>query len=190
MSGSAKVTSIDAIADFKVAVHKFADELRDAVTALQLESSRAMNWIENDRATYWPRETKRSNERLNEARNTLERARTSARPDDVRPCYQEKKEVAIAEQRQRYCEEQIVKVRAWRRKLQHKTEVFHGKMGRLHQIVDVDIDRTVAALERILQALDRYAERGGPPSPAAATQQENTTASDDSRHGRSAEAPS
>ena len=32
MSRSAKVTSIDAIAEFKVAVHKFADELRDAVT--------------------------------------------------------------------------------------------------------------------------------------------------------------
>jgi len=186
MSRSAKVTSIDAIAEFKVAVHKFADELRDAVTTLQLESARAMDWIENDRATYWPRETKRAGERLNEARNNLERARTSARPDDARPCYQEKKEVALAEWRLRYCEDQIAIVRAWRRKLQHETEEFRGKMGRLNQIADVD--RGIAALERILRALDRYAERAVSPKAFDSTQP--TSASDDADQNRSVEAPS
>jgi len=188
MSKSAKVTSIDAIADFKVVVHKFADELRDAVTTLQLESARAMDWIENDRATYWPHETKRAGERLNEARNNLERARTSSRPDDARPCYQEKKEVAMAERRMRYCEDQIAVVRAWRRKLQHEIEEFQGKMGRLHQIVDVDVDRAIAALVRILRALDRYAERAGPPKAAESAQP--TSASDDADPNRSVEAPS
>ena len=186
MDGSANVTSIDAISHFKVAFHKFAKELRDAVTTLDLESSRAIDWIDNDRANFWPRETKRAGERLNEARNNLERARTTSRSGDTRSCYQEKKEVALAEWRLRYCEDQIAIVRAWRRKLQHETEEFRGKMGRLNQIADVD--RGIAALERILGALDRYAERAV--SPKAFNSTQPTSASDDADQNRSVEAPS
>ena len=94
--------------------------------------------------------------------------------------------MAMAERRMRFCEDQIAIVRAWRRKLQHETEEFQGKMGRLHQIVDVD--RAIAALERILRALDRYAERAGPPT--AVESARPTTASDDADPNQSVEASS
>ena len=188
MGGSANVTSIDAISHFKVAFHKFAKELRDAVTTLDLESSRAIDWIENDRANFWPRETKRAGERLNEARNNLERARTTSRSGDARSCYQEKKEVKSAEQRLRYCEDQIIVVRAWRRKLEHEFEEFRGKIGRLHHVADVEVDRAIAALDRILRALDGYIERSTPS--AAAKTEPFVSDVDDAGPNRSVESSS
>ena len=161
MSHLVRVTSIEAIAEFKLAMRQFAAEVREALTTLQLESARSINWIESDRTIYWKMQVRKASERLNEARNNLERAQLSVRTGDRSSCYQEKKELAMAQQRLRFSESQVQVVRKWRQKLHHDTEKFKSKIGRMDQMVDVDLVRAVAALERIIAALDKYAERSG-----------------------------
>ena len=162
MSQSARVTSIDAVAEFKQAIRQFEDDMRDSLMTLQLESQRALDWIDNDRSGYWFRQVRRADERLNESRNNLERAQLSLRPEDKPSCYQEKKQVALAKERQRYTEEQVQVVRQWQRRIQHEIDIFRGKLGRIEHIVDSDMSRAVATLERVVLALDRYAERKVP----------------------------
>ena len=159
MARSAHVTSIGAVAQFKVALQNFESDVRDGLTTLQLESRRGMEWV-NGRTVYWTRQVRIAGERLNEARNALERAQLSLRPEDQASCYQEKKEVAKAKQRLRFAEEKVLHARQWCQRLHHEIDKFQGKIGRLSQITDVDLARGVAALERIIVALDRYTQRG------------------------------
>ena len=79
-------------------------------------------------------------------------------------------------------------VRAWRRKLQHEFEEFRGKIGRLHHVADVEIDRAIAALDRILRALDGYIERSTPS--AAANTDPSVSDVDDAGPHRSVESSS
>ena len=162
MSRSANVTSIDAVAEFKAVLQQFEADVRDALVTLQLESQRAIDWIENDRATYWPHQVRTASEKVTEARNNLERAQLSIRPDDKPSCYQDKKELASAIKRLRYVEDKVRLVRQWRRRLHHETDEFHSKVGRIDQIIDVDLSRAIAALDRIVTALDRYSDQSKP----------------------------
>ena len=166
MSRSAHVTSIEAVAEFKAATQQFEADVRDGLMTLQLESQRAIDWIENDRATYWLHQVRKAAERVNEARNNLERAQLSIRADGKPSCYHEKKELALAQKRLRYAEEKVQNVCRWRRRLQHEEDEFHGKMGRMSQIIDVDLLRALAALDRIVEALERYSDRNAAPRQA------------------------
>lgn len=166
MARSAHVTSIDAVGQFKAALQNFESDVRDGLTTLQLESRRGMEWV-TGRTVYWTRQVRIAGERLNEARNALERAQLSLRPEDQASCYQEKKDVAKAKQRLRFAEEKVLHARQWCQQLHHEIDKFQGKIGRLSQITDVDLARGVAALERVIRALDRYTQRGtADPAPA------------------------
>ena len=77
MSAPAQITSIEAVRQFKLALEEFQVEAREAVTQLLLEMRRAVDWIEHDRARYWPREMQRASDAVLQARNDLERAEMS-----------------------------------------------------------------------------------------------------------------
>ena len=63
MTGPARITSTDVVRNLKVALAEFEDDARDGVAQLLLELRRALDWVEHDRARYWPREVQRASDR-------------------------------------------------------------------------------------------------------------------------------
>ena len=91
MNQQANVESIQAIADFRAALVEFDRQTRDLLQTLELEVRRAIDWIEHDRTRYWPQQMRRATDAVQEARINLDAAQISVRPDDSRPCYEQKK---------------------------------------------------------------------------------------------------
>ena len=164
MNGSARVTSIDALRYLKVAMEGFENDSRNAVAAMTLEVRRVLEWIEHDRTQYWPRELRKAYDRVAEARNDLERCMMRAGDENTRACYEEKKALEKAKRRVRTCEEKIQLVKFWRRQLRHDAEEFSGTLAKLESRLDTDWARSLAALQRMVDALEKYAESRQPDS--------------------------
>ena len=64
---SANVTSIEALRRFKAALVEFEADVVDAITMLELEAQRPVDWIETDRTLYWPREVQKADARVKPA---------------------------------------------------------------------------------------------------------------------------
>jgi exonuclease VII large subunit len=162
VSGAANLTSIETIRELKAALQEFQADLRDAITGLLLEVRRELDWIENDRARYWPREFQRASDRVAEARHDLERHEMALRSEDKRSCYEAKLALEAARRRMRLTENKIRAVRKWRVTLHREADQFEGRLARLNDFLDTDIPRSLATLERMAAALDRYTETRRP----------------------------
>jgi len=162
MTTPAQITSIDAVRHFKLALEEFQTEAREAVTQLLLEMRRGVDWIEHDRTRYWPRAMQRASDAVIEARNNLERAELSLRPEDKRSCYELKIALDKAKRRLRLTEDKVRAVRRWRIAVHREADDFHGHLSKFANCLDMDLPRALAALERMAVALDRYTERSVP----------------------------
>ncbi|MCO6456809.1 MAG: hypothetical protein J5I93_16035 [Pirellulaceae bacterium] len=158
MNSSARVSSIEALRGFQVAMEAFDHDARSAMTALQLELRRVLDWIEHDRPRYWPEALRRAYDRVAQARNDLERCQMRAGDDNARSCYDEKKALERAKLRVRTCEEKLQALKFWRRQVRHDVEEFSGQLTKLESHLDLDWARALAALQRMATALERYAE--------------------------------
>lgn len=159
MSRSAKVTSIDAIREFQNALRRYQEALQDICEAWNLETHKAHDWIEQDRARYWPHAWKHAENRLVAAQNDLQLAKLAAMQNEHKSCIDEQKAVERATARQRQCEEKMRLLKHWRSRMRHETEEFRGKLARLRQYNEVDIPRALAGLDRVLQALEKYTDK-------------------------------
>ncbi len=173
MNRAARVTSIDAVRAFRLALLEFADSIEDALTGLDLEARRGVDWIETDRARYWPAQLHKSHDEVTAAKSNLERRKMHLGNSETPRCYEEKKAVEVARRRRTTAEQKVAAVRHWVRAIRHEADEFGGKMSNMRHHVEGELPRAVAALDRILAALEKYAQVNVPrQSPAA--DEENT----------------
>lgn len=132
--------------------------MRQIVETLTGESQRAQDWIEHDRTRYWPNQMKKSENLVAAARGDLERCKLNAMKDEKRSCVEEQKNVERAVARLRHCEQQVRVVRQWRHLIRHHGDEFAGKVARLAHYLDTDMPRAIAAMDRIIRALETYTE--------------------------------
>ncbi len=164
MSGSsANVRSIDVIRRFRTAIAEYDHEMREALEMLLLECRKATEWIEGDRASYWPRAVRSASDRLIEAKNQLEQCQLAARPEDRRSCIDEKKNVEKAKRRLQYCEDKLRLVKQWQTKIRQEADEFHSGIIKLRTHLELDMPSALALLERYVIALEKYTAMGGPP---------------------------
>ena len=85
MEQAARVTSIDAIREFRAALLEFAHDARDALSAVDLETRRALEWVLERQPAYWHQQVRLGHDRVLEARNDLHRCRASPLPGGGTP---------------------------------------------------------------------------------------------------------
>jgi exonuclease VII large subunit len=186
MSRGAKVRSIDAVGTFSAALKNFEEEATGALTSLDMEVRRAMEWIHQERKEYWKHQVRLRQDKVAEARGDLERCLTYRSTDEEPSCHDEKIALEKARRRLRVAEEKVQIVRHWGRVLDHEVHEFRGSINQLAHWLQVDHPQSVAALERMMSALSAYvglessvqAEFGGGPisrtsEPADATSGES-----------------
>ena len=158
MSQQANVNSIHAIESLYSAMREYESDARDAITILLLEVRKAVDWIDHDRTSYWPRQVRQASEAFIEARNELERRELTTRPEEKPSCYEQKLIVDQAKRRLRFCESQVEIVKKWRRILHHEVLEFESGIGKLSESLETDFPRAKATLQRLLTALQKYAD--------------------------------
>ncbi|MCH5374350.1 MAG: hypothetical protein JJ992_10250, partial [Planctomycetes bacterium] len=131
MSGSAHITSTEAVREFRVALQEYEADVRDAIDQLLLELRRSLDWVEHDRSRYWPAQAQRASDTVAQARQDLERCEMAIRAEDRRSCYEQRMALQKAKQRLRLCEQKVRAVRRWRVAVQHESDSLQGRLLKL-----------------------------------------------------------
>ena len=169
MTDQADVKSIDTLAFVKAAFAAFAHETGQAVSEVEIQGQRAVEWITVDQAAFWKAETRRMADLVNKAVKDLEYCRTFKKVGDNQPsCIEEKKALEKAKQRLARAEEKAELVRRWTPVVQQQFREACVRLVRFREVIDVDCPKAMAELERMLRSLDAYrnvssvrAETGG-----------------------------
>jgi len=157
MFEKAYVNSLDAVRDFRAALATYVAESKKGATGLEIEIRRACDYIAVDRAQYWKQEIRRGMQALAQARDDLHNARTFKTINDHTPaCVDEQKAVQRAEQRLKYAEHKAQVVRKWTMAIQHELNEYIGRMAQFAAVLEADMPKAMAAMDRILAALDTY----------------------------------
>lgn len=162
MTTPAHVTSIQALRDFRQALLRYEHAMRDTVAVQRSEIRRALDWVEHDRAQYWPAQWRKAEDQVALARSELELCKMASLKNEQRSCLDEKKQLERAVARQRLCEARVKDVRKWRQQMEHSSEEFETKLTRLEGFVERELPRAIAALDRMILSLEKYAEERKP----------------------------
>lgn len=163
MSDQADVKSIDTLAFVKGALAAFAHESGQAVSEVEIQGQRAVDWITIDQAAFWKGEVRRRHDLVNQARKDLEHCRTFKKVGDNAPsCIEEKKALDKARQRLAHAEQKAEAVRRWTPVVQQQFRETCVRLVRFREVLDVDCPKAAAQLERMLRALDAYRQTAAP----------------------------
>ena len=185
MSQQANVTQIDAIKHFRAVLVQYQAALRDACELLMHEGTRGIDWVETDRSSFWPSEVRRTDEALLAAKNALEQCVIRAVGDDRPSCIDEKKAVDRLKNRLEKSRGKVKETQSWKGKIHREGDDFHTRMVQVNDHADSELPKAIAALDRMIEALEQYATRtDGPPKAAGATGaapiKQNTSSADGS----------
>jgi hypothetical protein len=171
MGESAQVSSIAAVEEFRRALVKFAQQAAQALCEMEAEIRRCFDWLTHEQLKYWQTEFQRSGRALLEAKTELLNAQTSRRMDDYVPtCIQERKKVERIRQRQELAQSKIEAVRRWGQVIAREIDEFKVRSAQLSTMLDSEIPKALATLDRILLSLDAYVQLAAPsvaPAPVA-----------------------
>jgi hypothetical protein len=163
MSQGAQVGSVAAIEAFQAALATYIDESKQALTMIDLEIRRAVDWVRVDRAEHWKHEIRRSGEAVNRAKDELHRCISFKSMENYTPsCVDERKALQRAQERLRNAEMKAEAVRKWTRAMQHELNEYAGRIVQFNAALEGDIPKALATLGRILDTLDRYVHTTAP----------------------------
>lgn len=169
MSSSARVTSIDAVRDFRASLCNFIEESGQSICNIDMEIQRFYDWLSNDQLGYWSRQVRVSEEKLAEARNALHQRKLASFEDNP-SLIQEKKDVDRCKRRLEEAEDKVKAVKRWTRVVEQEIDEYRGKREQLSSSVQGDLPRGVSMLERVIASLDAYvAMNSAPEAPVLPT---------------------
>ncbi len=159
MSGSAKITSTDAVENFRLSLIKFNDNASRALMAVDEQTKRALHWFEHEAPTEWNMRIRKCHEEVARARASLETA-MAKKVGDFRPsCAEEKKALMAAQRKLADSQQMLETIRLWTIRIRQACDDYRGGVMGLRTTLDVRIPDTVAMLSRTVRALDAYTER-------------------------------
>jgi hypothetical protein len=168
MSTQADVKSIDTLAFVKTALAAFAHESGQAVSEIEIQSQRAVDWVTVDQAAYWKTEVRRAADQVNKAIKDLEHCRAFKKVGDNQPsCIEEKKALEKARRRQEYTEQKAELVRRWSPVVQQQFREMCVRLVRFREVIELDCPKAMARLDQMLRALDAYTSTAGPGATAS-----------------------
>lgn len=162
----ARVTSIEALRQFKAALADFAEHAGLALSEAQSDVQRTIAWLTNDRAAHWQREIKKRNERLNLAKAELFRKQMENK-DTRTSAVVERKNVAKAEQFVHEAEQKLANVKRWRTALERELMLFKAQCAHVSGVVSADIPITIGRMDKMISSLEAYVSLAAPSGASA-----------------------
>ncbi len=162
MSSHADVRSIDALKDFRAVLALYAEEAQGALGAVKMEARRTLNWLHNDRKTYWSEQIKRSREAVAAARSEVARRRLAKTPENNPAMSEQKELLRKAEARLREAEMKVALIKKWEPALQLAVLELYASIRRIGDLSGTDVARASMLLGRLVDALEAYVREAPP----------------------------
>jgi hypothetical protein len=167
MTTPARVTSIDALRDFRAALATFRAEAQDALGANDLDIRRAFDWLAEQRQA-WQKAVREWQDKVTHAKAELFRRQAVPPGDRVPDCTQQIKALRLAQQRLEEAEQKVAACRRWGPVLERAVDEYRGPARQLSGLVEAELPKAGALLERLLVSLEAYiaVAPGGEPAEA------------------------
>lgn len=171
MSEFARVTSIDALRQFKAALADFAEQVGLALSEAQSDVQRTVSWMSNDRLMHWQRELKKRNEKLALAKSELFRKQLESN-DTRTSAVVERKNVAKAERLVEEAEQKLKNVKKWKSVLERELMLFRAQCAQVSAVAQSDVPITIGRMEKMIASLEAYISIAAPTSGVPGTPSE------------------
>lgn len=155
MPEQARVTSVEAIDQFRSALVVYLTAVRPLLEEATTDLRRMRVWLDTHQRGVWETELRRRARRLDEARQELFSARLSsfreATAEHQMAVHRAQREVGEAE-------EKLRRVKYWTREFGNRADVLARPVGVLEGIVSQDMAKALAWLTEVVRILEDYAE--------------------------------
>ncbi len=166
MAEQAKVTSIDVLESFRVALIVFLTESRRSLDEVADAVRRTRMWLEGEQRTHWEGQLRRRHKVLQEAQAELFGAKLSPLRDETS---KQQEDVRRARRAVAEAEEKLRNVKNWTRDYDSMVEPMTKRLEGLKFFLDHDMIKALAFLVQAQKTLEGYAEvsleNSAPPEP-------------------------
>jgi len=138
MEQQAKVTSVDALENFRASLILFLSKAKPALEEVMHEVVRTRLWIENDQRTFWEREIKTRRRKLEQAQAELFSARISKLQEASAA---QQMAVQHATRAIHAAEEKMRMLKKWNRELENLADPLVKQIEQLHGFLMNDMGR-------------------------------------------------
>jgi len=175
MSERAKVTSLEAIENFRAQLIIYRDKAGRALDEVSDAVTRTRLWLEHDRPEHWNNHIRRLNRELEQRQQELFSARLSTFSESS---IVQQMAVQKARQAIRDAEAKLRAVKNWDRQFDHRVEPTARQVEKLRDTLGNELGKAVVWMNELIRTITAYAElspAGGTPSPPKS--EENSPAS-------------
>ena len=161
MGPAARVTSIEALKEFRGSLSRFGHDAKEAVCDTELEIRRVFDWLEAQ-LKYWRKEVRDRQEEVVRAKAELIQRQYGKR--DGYGAGTTDQEIALekALRRLQEAEGKVEKIRQWHNLLPRAVAEYEGPARQLMGMLDADLPRGLAILDQKIDALDAYMNTAAP----------------------------
>jgi len=155
MTERAQVTSVEALESFRTRLILFLSKARPALEDVGDEIRRTRGWLNDDRLNYWRNEVRRRSRTLEEVQQELFSARLSSLQQ---PTTAHQWAFTRAQQALREAEDKLRLLKQWNREFENLTEPLTKQLDQVHTFLASDMRQAAAYLDRVITALEAYAD--------------------------------
>jgi hypothetical protein len=156
MSQSAKVLSVQALKDFRIAMINFIEEARNALSGTDMELKRNRDWLERDQLGYWQMQVKRRHEAMMMARTDLHRRRISQQGSDAVSDTEQKEALREAQRKLQVAEEKVAIVKKLIPVFQHAAAEYASAATPMLDHLSGGMEKSLMSLQRMVDAIEAY----------------------------------
>jgi hypothetical protein len=155
MSQAARVTSIDAIEQFKAAWCRFGTDAGNALANLDLQMRRAFDWLD-EQASFWKREIRRREELVVRAKGELLQRQYSNRAGTGPGTTDQEIALEAAKARLHEAESKLRNCQHWSQTLPREMMECQGPARQLTGVLESEFKTALGVLEQKILALEAY----------------------------------
>lgn len=153
----ADVRDIDTLREWLAALATYRSDAGEALVGLRVEVGRGIEWV-NEQLHQWQRSIRRFDDAVVQAKADLAAKRFPDVNGRMPDTTVEERNLRRAVAKLEHAQEQVAVCRRWLARLPKVVdEVFHAPAQRLANLLETDVPRGAAVLDRRIDALERYA---------------------------------
>jgi hypothetical protein len=159
MAEQAKITSVEAIEQFRAALILFLSNARPALEEVSAEIARAKAWLQHDQRRLWETEFRQRQRKLEEAQQELFNARLSSFQETTSL---QQMSVNKWQRAVRDAEEKLMRIKKWERELENRSEPLIKQAEQFHTFLSTEMPKAIAYLAQVVKTLEAYASVPAP----------------------------
>jgi len=153
MADKAQIRSVDALEAFRLRLIQYVEKATHVIDEVGSDMKRTRAWLEDHQKPYWEHQVRVRHRALEEAQH----AAFSAKLSELRES-SDIQQVAVQRARKafREAEEKLRCVKVWCRRYQSEVEPHGRDVERLRMVLEQDLQKGAAHLDRLERVLDEY----------------------------------